>query len=219
MCSTAEHVVGRPPSLPRARPRRARCRPVPACSSRPPCPAQPRQLHVGDHGDQDRATEDDGSGLALIPIRLKPSAGSASTSAPRNAPTIVPEPPASAVPPMTAPAIGVEHRRVAAVARVDGVRPERLHEPGQRPHEAGDHEVAVLDPGDVDAGLAGAEDVAADRDRVQAPPGPAEHHLEDRDQDDRPGDLGPGPGARASAPMPRRRWPGCSRGRRARWSA
>ena len=43
--------------------------------------------------------------LALIPMRLKPSVSAASTKEPRNAPMTVPDPPASAVPPITAAAI------------------------------------------------------------------------------------------------------------------
>src|SRR5262249_7402703 len=46
-----------------------------------------------------------GSGLALIPIGLKPPCRIASMSARRKARMIVPAPPASAVPPMTAPAM------------------------------------------------------------------------------------------------------------------
>src|SRR6266545_2424360 len=42
--------------------------------------------------------------LALIPIRLKPSCRTPSTSAPTRAPMMVPEPPARAVPPITAAA-------------------------------------------------------------------------------------------------------------------
>jgi hypothetical protein len=38
------------------------------CGHQPlPLLPQPRELHVGDHGDQDRAAEDDVSGLALTP--------------------------------------------------------------------------------------------------------------------------------------------------------
>ncbi len=42
------------------------------------------------------------SGLALIPMSGNPSMRMPSTTAPRNAPMIVPEPPSIAVPPMTA---------------------------------------------------------------------------------------------------------------------
>jgi hypothetical protein len=48
------------------------------------------------------------NGLALIPIRLKPFCSSARIRAPRSAPMTVPEPPASAVPPMTAAEIAVK---------------------------------------------------------------------------------------------------------------
>ena len=44
------------------------------------------------------------NGLLLMPSRLKPSCRMARTSMPTNAPITVPDPPASAVPPMTAAA-------------------------------------------------------------------------------------------------------------------
>ena len=44
-----------------------------------------------------------GNGFELTPMMSKPSVRIASTTAPRNAPKIVPEPPSIAVPPITAP--------------------------------------------------------------------------------------------------------------------
>ena len=86
----------------------------------------------------------------------------------------------------------VEHRLVAAGARVDHAGLEGDLQADERAEHAGDHEVAVLDPGDVDACLAGAELVAASRDRVQPPPGPGEDDVEDRHQANGPDDLGVG---------------------------
>src|SRR5947208_2306914 len=47
------------------------------------------------------------NGLALMPMRLTPFCSSASTSEPSSAPMMVPEPPARAVPPMTAAEMAV----------------------------------------------------------------------------------------------------------------
>jgi hypothetical protein len=59
-------------------------------------------------------------------------------------------------------------------------------EPGQR---AGQHEVAGLDPADLDAGLARARQVAAHGERVQPPARPGEQDLQQDHQPDRPDDL------------------------------
>src|SRR6201999_2183048 len=65
----------------------------------------------------------------------------------------------------------------------------------ERAEQAGEHEVAVLDPVDLDARLLGPEQVAGRRDRVQAPPGPGQQDVPEYDDDDGPDDLGPLAGA------------------------
>ena len=93
----------------------------------------------------------------------------------------------------------------AADVRVDRVDPERLEQPGEAAQGTRDHEVADLDAVCLDAGLGGADQVAADGDGVQAPPGLGEHHVEDRHDDQRPDEARPscpGPAMTARCPWP-----------------
>src|SRR6185312_12022323 len=86
---------------------------------------------------------------------------------------------------------GDEDHRELAGARVDDVVLEGFQDPGHRAEPGAHHEVADLDPVDLDTGFPRAEQVAADRDRVQAPPGPGQDHLKDQDEDGSPDDLRP----------------------------
>src|SRR5207247_6214838 len=73
--------------------------------------------------------------------------------------------------------------------RIDGCDAEPLQDTREATEDAAQHEVADLDPVDVDAGLAGPEQVAASRDRVQAPFSKGEHNLHHNNDSDGPDDL------------------------------
>src|SRR5207249_2533560 len=90
------------------------------------------------------------------------------------------------------PGQGDEQHREVPGAGVDDVVLEGFQDPGQPGERARHHEVADLDPVDPDARFARAEQVAADRDRVQAPAGPGQQDVEEQDQAAGPDDLGPG---------------------------
>src|SRR5207344_551051 len=70
-----------------------------------------------------------------------------------------------------------------------GRDPSRVHDSGETAEHAAEHEVADLDPADVDAALPRAEQVAAGCDRVDPPPRPDEHDLEDDYDEQRPPEL------------------------------
>ena len=120
------------------------------------------------------------NGLALMPMRLNPFCSSASTNMPSSAPITVPEPPASAVPPMTAAAMAVNVIRVPPpmLGSIELIR-NASRMPANAPSTLAIMKLPILIRLRPDAGLGGAEQVAADRDGVQAPPGPGEHDVED----------------------------------------
>ena len=70
------------------------------------------------------------------------------------------------------------------VIRVESRMPAK---PGEH---VGEHEVPDLDHPDVDAGLGGADQVAARGDRVEPPPRPREDELEREHDPERPPELG-----------------------------
>src|SRR5207344_612223 len=70
-----------------------------------------------------------------------------------------------------------------------GRDPSRVHDSGETAEHAAEHEVADLDPADVDAALPRAEQVAAGCDRVDSPSRPNEHDLEDDYDQQRPPEL------------------------------
>ena len=70
---------------------------------------------------------------------------------------IVPEPPNSDVPPITARRDGEEHESGPPCSGLDGRDPHRLEDAGERGERAAEHEVADLDRADVDAALARAD--------------------------------------------------------------
>ena len=117
---------------------------------------------------------------ALIPCRVNPSCSTPSMMPPTSPPTIVPAPPAIAVPPMTPEATPRNMIVAAARQRIGRADAERLQQAGEPAQGAGQDEIADLDAVDGDAGLGRGDDVAADRDRVQAPARMAQHDVHDR---------------------------------------
>src|SRR5580700_3918995 len=79
----------------------------------------------------------------------------------------------------------IEHPLVRAQGGGDVARVVHLLQADKGAEQPGDHEVAVLDPADVDAGLPRPEQVPARGDRVQAPARPCQHDMEDRGEQDR----------------------------------
>src|SRR4051794_29431528 len=91
---------------------------------------------------------------------------------------------------------GAEHRlRGAGGIRRDRARARRLQDAHETGEDAADDEVADHGDPDVDAGLGGAMLVAADGDRVHAPPREVEQDLDADDDDQRPDQLGVDAGA------------------------
>ena len=116
---------------------------------------------------------------ALMPIRVKPSFSTPSTVAPISPPMMVPEPPASCVPPITPAATA--RNMIWLPPACGSIEPMRnaFQAAGEPGEQAAQHEIADLQAGHLDAGFARADLVGAGSDGVQAPARVAKHHVQD----------------------------------------
>ena len=99
---------------------------------------------------------------------------------------------------------GEEHDVRAALQRQDRRDPSRVQDSREAAEHAAEHEVADLDPADVDAALSRADRVAARRDRVEAPARPDEHDLQHHHGEQRPPELRVEPERIAAEDLPER---------------
>src|SRR5580700_7261673 len=161
-----------------------------AMSALSPFP-QPRELNVPHHGDEDRPAEDNAQRVGAHADEREPVEQDAKY---HRAEEGADDGSHAAQHRRAADHRGgdrVEHRRVAAQGGGYVARVVHLLQPDKGAEQPGDHEVAVLDPADVDAGLPRPEQVPARGDRVQAPARPGQHDMEDRGEQDRPDDRRP----------------------------
>ena len=105
--------------------------------------------------------------VAWAPRSTNPLLRQAITKAPINAPITVPEPPVSAVPPITAAAMASKVRLLPPASGAAEPEMRGRNHPGQRGQSAQDHEGGDLDAIGADADLARGQQVAACRDHME----------------------------------------------------
>ena len=108
---------------------------------------------------------------------------------------MVPDPPASEVPPITPAATARNMIWLPPACGSIERNAKCFQDAGEARQRAGEHEIADLQPVDIDAGLAGPGRVGAGGRGVQAPAHVAQHHMHDGDDEQRPQDLAVAPGA------------------------
>ena len=108
---------------------------------------------------------------------------------------MVPDPPASGVPPITPAATA--RNMIWLPPACGSIEPMRnaSRQPVNPASTAGQHEIADLEAGDADAGLARAGLVGAGSDRMQPPARVAQHHVQHDHHQQRPQDLAIAPRA------------------------
>src|SRR3984957_7869111 len=159
--------------------------------SQPARAAQFRQVGVDDHEDEDRGAQDDQVLVRADAAQVEPVLQFAEDQHAEPHPDHRADPAQHGRTADDRAGYAHEHHRELAGAGVDDVVLEGFQDPGERPERAAHHEVADFDPVDLDARFPRAEQVAAHRDRVQAPPGPGQQDVEEQDEDAGPDDLRP----------------------------
>src|SRR5271169_3487411 len=153
---------------------------LPSCGA---AAAQPREVDVGDHRDQDSGADHDIKSEGVDPLQCEPVLQHTEHDAADEA---ADDRAGAAGDRRTADHAGgnaEEHDVATAGQGVDRADAKRFEQSGQPAQGAGQHEIADLDAVDRDAGLSSRDDVAANRYRVQAPARVAQHDMHDRDDD------------------------------------
>src|SRR5439155_4588930 len=163
-----------------------------ACSSRPPQPTEvlePLDLHVQEHRDENRESDDQ---VEVEGAHAECREADVQDAEDAHAEEAADDRARPAEERGTADHGGSdpeEHDVGATLERQDRRDPDGVHDPREAAEHAREHEVADLDPPDVDAALACTNEVPARRDGVQSPPRPDENDLEQDHHRDRPPEL------------------------------
>src|SRR5215469_7827498 len=152
---------------------------------------QLRELYIRHHGDEDRRAEDDEQRISAHTDEREPVEQDAQHHRAEEGANDGSHAPQHRRAADHRRGDRVEHPLVRAQGGGDVARVVHLLQADEGAEQPGDHEVAVLDPADVDTGLPCPEEVPARGDRVDTPAGPGQHDMEDRGEHDRPGDRRP----------------------------